>query len=123
MLNVEAVSWQKSPIDSTANNSIGAEHLRAELEDSYNQYFQLHEKFDRLLELYGGCLETIEELKHDNDDLRKLCREQVKYFCKRVVILANVKNNLHLKNINLFLKNLKKNIKFFLILLIFIAAK
>lgn len=75
----ENVPWQQSPIAKTSSNTKGMEHLRAELEETHNQYFQLHEKFDRLLELYGGCLETIEELKYDNEDLRKLCREQVNF--------------------------------------------
>nr|CAD2164558.1 unnamed protein product [Meloidogyne enterolobii] len=52
------------------------EHLRSELDSSQAQLYQLRERFDHLLELYGGCLESIEELKEDNEDLRKLCKEQ-----------------------------------------------
>uniref|UniRef100_A0A1I8B145 TMF_TATA_bd domain-containing protein n=1 Tax=Meloidogyne hapla TaxID=6305 RepID=A0A1I8B145_MELHA len=52
------------------------EHLRSELDSTQAQLYQLRERFDHLLELYGGCLESIEELKEDNEDLRKLCKEQ-----------------------------------------------
>ena len=55
------------------------EHLRMDLENAQNQLFQLHRRFDNLLEMYGGCLETIEELRLDNEDLRKICKEQVAY--------------------------------------------
>ena len=51
-----------------------------ELEEAHEQLFELHKKFDGLLEMYGGCLETIEELKYDNEDLRSLCKQQVSYF-------------------------------------------
>lgn len=54
-----------------------ADHLRAELDTAHAQLYQLHERFENLLEMYGGCLETIEEMKEDNEDLRKLCKEQV----------------------------------------------
>jgi TATA element modulatory factor 1 TATA binding len=53
--------------------------LRLELEDSQNQLYQLRDKFDRLLEMHGGCLEAMDELKYDNEDLRKLCKEQVRW--------------------------------------------
>ncbi|CAK5074761.1 unnamed protein product [Meloidogyne enterolobii] len=57
-------------------DSPSVEHLRSELDSSQAQLYQLRERFDHLLELYGGCLESIEELKEDNEDLRKLCKEQ-----------------------------------------------
>ncbi|KAI1724699.1 TATA element modulatory factor 1 TATA binding domain-containing protein [Ditylenchus destructor] len=52
------------------------DRLRMELEEAHEQLFELHKKFDGLLEMYGGCLETIDELKYDNEDLRSLCKQQ-----------------------------------------------
>jgi hypothetical protein len=53
------------------------EHLARELGNAHGQLFEVRKKMDNLLEMYGGCLETIEELRLDNDDLRALCKEQV----------------------------------------------
>uniref|UniRef100_A0A915CPV9 TATA element modulatory factor 1 TATA binding domain-containing protein n=1 Tax=Ditylenchus dipsaci TaxID=166011 RepID=A0A915CPV9_9BILA len=70
----------------------GTEHLRNELEEAHEQLFQLHKKFDRLLEMYGGCLETIEELKLDNEDLRSLCKEQALQLTT-LKLVENVESN------------------------------
>ncbi|KAI1713484.1 TATA element modulatory factor 1 TATA binding domain-containing protein [Ditylenchus destructor] len=57
-------------------DSQSLDRLRMELEEAHEQLFELHKKFDGLLEMYGGCLETIDELKYDNEDLRTLCKQQ-----------------------------------------------
>uniref|UniRef100_A0A914GXN8 Uncharacterized protein n=1 Tax=Globodera rostochiensis TaxID=31243 RepID=A0A914GXN8_GLORO len=67
---------EHSPNNNYSLDAGSAEYLRSELDLAHSNLFQLHERFENLLEMYGGCLETIEELKYDNEDLRKLCKEQ-----------------------------------------------
>ncbi|KAL3097972.1 hypothetical protein niasHT_027517 [Heterodera trifolii] len=75
-MRLDTLQGEHSPTNSYSLDTGSVEHLRTELNSAHSNLFQLHERFENLLEMYGGCLETIEEVKYDNEDLRKLCKEQ-----------------------------------------------